>query len=106
MFEIDADAIGATSTERAGLKAHAEPLLTTDMDEVALPFDASIPHTWTALSGNGETLISCEGVLLRRIAQSPNYPLFVMLDLLEIGAPSGAYPKTATVHRFQGWRDT
>ncbi len=103
LFEIDAAAIGATSTARAGVKAHGDPRLTTDMAEVQLPFDASTPHTWTAIWGAGDTLIGCEGVLLRRLPQSPDYPLFVMLDLFEIGEPDGRYPKTATLHRFRGW---
>ena len=75
------------------------------MAEVELPFDATVPHTWTAIWGDGETLIGCEGVLLRRIPQAPDYPLFLMLDLFEIGEPSGTYPKTAAVHRVRGWQE-
>ncbi len=102
--EIDAAAIGATSTARAGVKAHGDPRLTTDMVEVTLPFDASLPHTWTVIWGGGETLIGCEGTLLRRLPQAPDYPLFLMLDLFEIGEPSGSYPKTATLHHVRGWQ--
>lgn len=105
VFEIDAAAIGSTSTARTGVKAHGDPKLSTDMAEVTLPFDASLPHTWTAIWGRGETLIGCEGVLLRRIPQAPDYPLFLMLDLFEIGEPNGSYPKTATLHRIRGWQD-
>lgn len=104
VFEIDAAAVGSTSTARTGVKAHGDPRLTTDMTELNIPFDVSLPHTWTAIWGRGETLIGCEGVLLRRIPQAPDYPLFVMLDLFEIGEPNGSYPKSATLHRFRGWR--
>ncbi|WP_203136513.1 hypothetical protein [Microbacterium sp. JZ31] len=103
IFEIDADAIGKTTAARAGIKAHHDPGLTTDMSEVTLPFDASSPHTWTAIWGEGETVIGCEGRVLRRIAQAPAYPLFLMIDLFEIGASRGGYPKTATLHRVRAW---
>ena len=103
VFEIDAAAIGPTTTARSGLKAHSDPHLATDMIDVELPFDASLPHTWTVIWGDGHTNIGCEGLVLRRLHQAPNYPLFLMLDLFEIGAPVGTYPKVATVHLVRGW---
>ncbi|MFD7026089.1 hypothetical protein [Promicromonospora sukumoe] len=106
VFEIDAAAIGATTTARTGIKAHHDPGLTTDMSEVRLPFDATTPHTWTVVWGRGETVIGCEGKVLRRIPQSPGYPLFLMVDLFEIGAPGGTYPKAAVVHRVRGWESS
>lgn len=103
IVEIDADAVGATTVARCGVKSHGDPDLITDMAEVEIPIDATKPHTWTAIWGDGETIIGCEGVVLRRIPQAPDYPLFLMLDLFEIGPPSGAYPKTATLHHVRGW---
>ncbi|MBL0888545.1 hypothetical protein [Myceligenerans indicum] len=105
VFEIDADAIGPATVARSGVKAHGDPRLTTDMAEVTLPFDASVPHTWTVLWGGGETVIGCEGAVLRRIPQAPGYPLFLMLDLFEIGPAGGHYPKTATIHHVRGWQE-
>jgi hypothetical protein len=104
VFEIDAAAIGATTTARCGVKAHGDTQLTTNMAEVELPFDASQPHTWTAIWGHGETVIGCEGKVLRRISQAPDYPLFLMIDLFEIGLPAGLYPKIATIHSVRGWQ--
>jgi hypothetical protein len=104
VFEIDAAAIGETeSRARCGVKAHHDPRLTTDMAEIAVPCDLSLAHTWTAIWGNGETVIGCDGRVLRRIAQAPDYPLFLMIDLFEIGQRSGTYPKTATIHQACGW---
>lgn len=103
VFEIDAAAISATTTARTGIKAHHDPELATDMSEVRLPFDATTPHTWTAVWGQGETVIGCQGRALRHIRQSPDYPLFLMVDLFEIGPPGGHYPKAAVVHRVRGW---
>ncbi len=94
IFEIDAAAIGSTTTVRSGIKAHHDERLTTDMAEVTVPLDASRPHTWTAIWGDGETKIGCDGYVVRRMPQAPDYPLFLVLDLFEIGTPSGAYPKS------------
>lgn len=104
LFEIDADAIGVdATTARAGIKAHGDARLVTDMIDVRIPVDATRPHTWTAIWGAGETVIGCEGVVLRRLSQAPDYPLFLMLDLFEVEAPGGSYPKTAVLHRVGGW---
>ncbi len=104
LFELDAEAIDSTSSRaRVGVKAHHDPALVTDMEEVPLPLDASRPHTWTAIWGAGETVIGCEGDVVRRIAQAPDYPMFLMVDLFEIGPPRGRYPKSATIHHLRGW---
>lgn len=106
ILEIDASAVGTTTTARTGVKAHHDPHLTTDMAEVELPFDASRPHTWTVVWSPGETVIGCEGRMLRRIAQAPIYPHFLMLDIFEIGPRGGNYPKSATIHRVRAWDET
>jgi hypothetical protein len=104
VFEIDATAIGSKiTTARSGIKAHGDRALVTDMIDVQVPLDASHPHTWTAIWGNSKTIIGCEGRILRCIPQAPTYPLFLMLDLFEIGPPSGHYPKTAMLHHVRGW---
>lgn len=103
IFEIDADAISTSSRARSGIKAHHDPRLTTDMAEVGLAFDASEPHTWTVVWGEGSTVIGCEGRVLRRIPQSPEYPMMLLIDLFEIGAPAGRYPKTAVVSDVRAW---
>lgn len=103
IFEIDADAIGDVSTARVGLKAHSDTRLVTDMAEVAVPLDASRPHTWTVVWGDGATVVGCEGRVVRSLAQAPGYPLFLMIDLFEVTAPAGAYPKSAMVHAVRGW---
>lgn len=106
LFEIDAAAIGEHgSTARIGIKAHHDDRLRTDMTEVAVPLDASRPHTWATTWGPGGTVIECEGVTVGRFDQAPAYPLILMLDLFEIGGRSpdpAAYPKTARIHRVEG----
>jgi hypothetical protein len=104
LFEIDADAVTDTGTRaRSGVKAHHDPRLATDMVEVSLPVDAGRPHTWTAVWGDGETIIGCEGGVVRHIAQAPGYPLALMIDIFEVDATAGSYPKSFVVHRVRGW---
>lgn len=106
VFEIDAEAIGvASSTARCGVKAHHDPRLSTDMTEVAVGLDASTPHTWTVIWGDGETVIGCEEAVLRRIPQAPDYPLFLMIDLFELSPAEGRHPKTAIVHAARAWAE-
>jgi hypothetical protein len=103
IFEIDAPAVGSTTRVRTGIKSHHDTRLTTDMVEVTLPFDARRPHTWTVIWGDGETIIGCEGRVVRRFAQAPDYPMVLMIDLFEIGGPAGAYPKTAVIGEVTAW---
>lgn len=105
VFEIDADAIGATTTARSGIKAHGDARLVDDMREVVAPLDASRPHTWSVVWGDGETVIGCDGRVVRRIRQSPDYPLLLLVDLFEVAPPGGTYPKTAVLHEVTGWAD-
>ncbi|PTT16860.1 hypothetical protein DBR36_12005 [Microbacterium sp. HMWF026] len=105
IFEIDAEAIGTQTTRaRIGIKAHHDTRLTTDMNEERLPIDARRPHTWTVIWGDGETVIGCEGSVLRRFTQAPDYPLALLIDIFETGTPQGPYPKSFVVHRVRGWQ--
>jgi hypothetical protein len=103
VFEIDAEAIGPQTRARVGIKAHGDPRLTTDMAGVAVAVDASRRHTWTVIWGDGETIVGCEGVVVRVLPQAPDYPLFLMLDVFEVAPPAGRYPKTALFHSVRAW---
>lgn len=105
VFEIDAPRPGGAWTARTGIKAHGDDRLRAEMSEILLWFDPRLPHTWTVLWGDGHTTIGCEGRVVFHTAQAPDYPLFVMLDLFEIGPRGGRYPKTATIHGVRGWAD-
>ncbi|MCS5497189.1 hypothetical protein NY547_08075 [Cnuibacter physcomitrellae] len=105
LAEIDSRPDTSGWAARLGVKAHGDDRLTTDMSEIALDIDASDRHTWTAVWGEGETILGLDGVELRRIPQAPDYPMVLMVDLFEVGAPGGSYPKTAVVHSVRGWGD-
>lgn len=109
LCEVAAEAVGpGRARARSGIKAHGDPGLVTDMAEVVVDGDATRPHTWTAVWGAGGTVVGHDGVVVRRLAQAPAYPLFLMVDLFETGprGPAGDYPKSARVHRVRGWSGT
>lgn len=110
IFEIDAAAIERELTiARCGVKAHGDESLVTDMEEVTLHLDASLPHTWSVVWNSEGTLIGCEGIVVKSVRLAPYYPLFLMLDLFEVANPSksdGAYPKTALIHSVRGWGES
>ncbi|MGD8194953.1 glycoside hydrolase family 16 protein [Herbiconiux sp. P18] len=105
--EIDGSAIGAASSGRAGsvrvragVKAHHDPRLITDMAEVDVAVRADRPHTWAVRWDADGVLIGCEGRLVRRIPQRLDYPLQLMLDLFEV-AP--AAPARTVLHHVRAW---
>jgi hypothetical protein len=106
IFEIDARQAATGWTARSGIKAHHDDRLRTAMVETPLAFDASRPHTWTAIWGDGETVIGCNGTVVQRVPQASDYPMFLMVDLFELGPRRGRYPKTAVVHAVRGWSGT
>jgi hypothetical protein len=72
-------------------------------ESCVVEIDASRVHTWALIGGDGETLVGCEGVAVRRIPQAPNDPMVLMIDLFVLGTPGGRYPKTAVVERVRAW---
>jgi len=105
IFEIDAEAVGQSSTRaRVGVKAHHDPRLVADMHEVDVAVGAGQAHTWSARWGPEGVVIACEGNVVYASRQRIDYPLQLMIDLFELGAhdDDGHYPKTAMVHRVRG----
>jgi hypothetical protein len=69
-------------------------------------WDVTTPHTCTAIRGQGEIVIGCQGKVLRGIPQSRRSPLLLMVDLFEVGPPGDTYPETAVVHHVRGWQSS
>ena len=101
--EIDADAVGAQTSIRCGIKAHRDDRVTTDMITTTIPYDAGEFLTWTVVWGGGVTTIGCEGIVVADFAQSPGYPQMLLIDIFEMSPGTGNYPKSATVRRVRAW---
>jgi hypothetical protein len=107
--ELFGHAIGRDrSLVRIGVKAHADPRLSWDVEDVALDLDATQFHTYAAEWTAEQVHFSVDDRLVRTVRQRIDYPLQLMVDLFEF--PEGperdpaAYPKVAEVRAVRGYR--
>jgi beta-glucanase (GH16 family) len=95
---------------RIGVKAHNDPRLTLDMEEVTLELDASDWHTYSAEWNPERVHFFVDDRLVRTVDQRIDYPLQLMVDLFEFpDSPerdAAAYPKVAEVKAVRGYRPT
>jgi hypothetical protein len=95
---------------RMGVKAHHDPHLTTDMDELSLDLDTTDWHTYAAEWTAERVRFFVDDRLVRTVEQGIDYPLQLMVDLFEF--PDGPerdpadYPKVAEVRAVRGRRRT
>ena len=107
--ELFGSAIGPRrSGVRIGVKAHNDPSLHDDMEEVALDLDATAWHTYSAEWTAERIRFFVDDQLVRTVHQRIDYALQVMVDLFEF--PRGAdrdpnaYPKLGEVKAVRGYR--
>jgi Glycosyl hydrolases family 16 len=92
---------------RMGIKAHHDPRLATDMDELSLELDATDWHRYAAEWTAERVRFFVDDRLVRTVEQGIGYPLQLMLDLFEF--PDGSerdpatYPKVAEVRAVRGF---
>jgi hypothetical protein len=106
--ELFGSAIGPRrSSVRIGVKAHNDPRLHDDMEEVALDLDATAWHTYTAEWTAERIRFFVDDRPVRTVRQRIDYPLQLMVDLFEFPEGSGdpaAYPKVGEVKAVRGYR--
>jgi hypothetical protein len=107
--ELFGNAVGPDrSRVRIGVKAHNDPRLAWDMEEVPLDLDATDWHTYSAEWTSERVRFFIDDELIRSVHQGIGYPLQLMVDLFEF--PNGpqrdptTYPKTADVRAVRGYR--
>lgn len=104
IMEIFGDAIDPAGTELGhGLKAVNDPALTTDFLAPRLPFSPEHHHIYAAEWDADGVSFYFNGQMLRRVGQSPAYPMQVMLSVYEL-EPTGAPPPLMQVDWFRGYR--
>jgi hypothetical protein len=95
---------------RIGVKAHGDRRLTTDMEEVELPIDATGWHAYAAEWTPEAIRFLVDGELVRTVAQRIDYPMQLMVDLFEFPEDAArdpsAYPKIAECRAVRGYRRT
>jgi hypothetical protein len=93
---------------RIGVKAHNDPRLHDDMEDVAFGFDATAWHAYSAEWTSEHVRFFVDGQLVRAVPQRIDYPLQLMVDLFEF--PRGgnrdpaAYPKAGEVGAVRAYR--
>jgi len=107
--ELFGHAIAARqSGVRIGIKAHHDPCLHDDMEEIALGLDATEWHTYTAEWTPDRVRFFVDDQLVRAAYQRIDYPLQLMVDLFEFPAgadrDTAAYPKIGEVKAVRGYR--
>lgn len=87
-----------------GIKRVNDPRLTQDFHEDLLPFDPADWHVYAAEWSPGGVAFHLDDRELRTIAQSPAYPMQLMLDVYELpGADAGFLP-SFTVDYFRAYQ--
>lgn len=106
IMEIFGDGIDATGTELGhGIKAVNDPQLVTDFAAPRLPFSPEHHHIYAAEWTPDGVSFLFNGRLLRRVAQSPTYPMQFMLNVYEL-RPTDAPPPILQVDWFRGYQLT
>lgn len=104
IMEIFGDGIDAAGTELGhGIKAINDPRLVTDFIAPRLPFSPEHHHIYGAQWDPESVSFSFNGSVLRRVAQSPSYPMQFMLNVYEL-KPLGHPPPIMQVDWFRGYR--
>ncbi len=90
-----------------GIKAFRDPRLHEEFAADEHPIDATQFHTYAASWTAEGVEFLLDGQVVKRSAQSPAYPMQLMLAIYEfpdrIGPASAAYPKPFVVDRVRGY---
>jgi hypothetical protein len=87
VFEVFGDAVRPDGCDVGlGLHKFRDPGLTEDFSALPLPIDIAQFHTYAVDWVPGGLTFSVDGEVVRRIAQSPNYPVQLMLAVFDFPA--------------------
>ena len=95
------------STVRTGVKAHHDPRLRDEMEDVELDVDTAAWHTYAAEWDGAAVAVLVDGTVVKTVRQRIAYPLQLMVDLFEFPGDGprdpAAYPKVAEVRAVRGY---
>jgi hypothetical protein len=96
VFEVFGDAVREGSAEVGiGLHKFRDPGLSEDFSAIPLPLDIASFHTYGVDWAPGSLTFTVDGSVVRRIGQSPNYPVQLMLAVFDF--PGKADPEATSV---------
>jgi hypothetical protein len=91
-----------------GVHPFGDPALEDDFEQVSVPLDVTEPHEYRADWTPAGVVFAVDGEIVKTTAQSPAYPLQLMLSLYEF--PAGGerrpetYPRVFDVEAVRGFR--
>ncbi len=87
VFEVFGKDLGpvedASAEVGVGIKAFRDPALTQDFAAPRLPIDVLEPHLYAVEWDAGEAVFSVDGMVLRRCARPPTYPMQLMIAVFD-----------------------
>jgi hypothetical protein len=108
VFEVFGRDIRPDGSAMVGMGVHPfrDPALIDDFERVEFAGDVREPHRYAVDWRPDEVVFSIDGIVARRVAQSPQYPMQLMLDVFAFppeppAAP--AYPESFAVHAVRGY---
>ena len=91
-----------------GIHPFGDPKLVDEFEKVRVAVDVRDFHVYAADWSPDGVTFRVDGEPVKRVAQSPDYPLQLMLDIYEFpaepGDPAGTYPKEFVVDYVRGYR--
>ena len=103
---IDHAGDASKSVIRLGIKAHHDPRLVDEMQDLPLAIDATEPHDYGVRWSAAGVEFRVDGAVVMTSSQRLSYELQLMIDLFEFpesaARPSPNYPKAAHIHRVRG----
>ena len=111
VFEIfGRDVTATTAGIGMGLRHFADPSITDDVETVTVSTDATEFHDYAVEWTPGHVRLFVDERLVREVAQSPTYPMQLMLNVYELAegrepaSSPESYPKEFLVDWVRGWR--
>lgn len=111
VFEIfGRDVTSATAVVGMGLRAFGDPSISDSFEPMTLAIDAREFHDYAVEWTPARVRFFVDEVQVRDVAQSPAYPMQLMLNVYELAdgaepsSPPERYPKEFLVDWVRGWR--
>ena len=98
-----------TTVVGLGLHPFGDPTILDDFERITLPLDARARHAYAAEWMPDGVTFYVDGEPIKRSAQSPTYPMQLMLNIYEFppaegDGPPRPYPKEFVVDHVRGYR--
>ncbi len=92
-----------------GVHPFADPRIEDEFARENVPIDARAPHVYAADWSAAGVEFSVDGELVKRVAQTPGYPMQLMLGIYDFPGDRGheraaSYPKAFVVDYVRGYR--